>query len=58
MIGNIAVAYEMYIVCGYTDIRKSIDGLYAIFEDKLHMSPQATVLYLFCGRKLTDSSYR
>ena len=27
MIGDITVADEIYIVCGYTDMRKSIDGL-------------------------------
>ena len=32
MIGDITVADEIYIVCGYTDMRKSIDGLCAIVE--------------------------
>ena len=35
MIGDITAADEIYIVCGYTDMRKSIDGLCAIVEDKL-----------------------
>ena len=39
MIGDITAADEIYIVCGYTDMRKSIDGLCAIVEDKLHCSP-------------------
>ena len=43
MIGDITVADEIYIVCGYTDMRKSIDGLCAIVEDKLHMSPRCSV---------------
>ena len=30
MIGDITAADEIYIVCGYTDMRKSIDGLCAI----------------------------
>ena len=51
MIGDITVASEIYIVCGYTDMRKSIDGLCAIVEDKLHMDPRSRALYLFCGRR-------
>ena len=27
MLGDITIASELYIVCGYTDMRKSIDGL-------------------------------
>lgn len=30
MLGDITVAGELYIVTGYTDMRKSIDGLCAI----------------------------
>ena len=39
MLGDIAVAENIYIACGYTDMRKSIDGLAAavssgsIFEE-------------------------
>ena len=51
MIGDITVADEIYIVCGYTDMRKSIDGLCAIVEDKLHMDPRSSALFLFCGRR-------
>lgn len=51
MIGDITAADEIYIVCGYTDMRKSIDGLCAIVEDKLHMDPRNRALYLFCGRR-------
>ena len=51
MIGDITVADEIFIVCGYTDMRKSIDGLYAIVEDKLHMDPRRSAIFLFCGRR-------
>ena len=47
MIGDITAADEIYIVCGYTDMRKSIDGLCAIIEDKLHMDPRSRALYLY-----------
>jgi transposase len=53
MLGDITVADEIYIVCGYTDMRRSIDGLSAIVQDKLHMDPRTSALYLFCG-KLCD----
>ena len=51
MIGDITAADDIYIVCSYTDMRKSIDGLCAIIEDKLHMDPRSRALYLFCGRR-------
>ena len=51
MIGDITVADEIYIVCGYTDMRKSIDGLCAIVEDKLHLDPRRSAIFLFCGRR-------
>ena len=51
MIGDITVADEIYIVCGYTDMRKSIDGLCAIVEDMLHMDPKRSAIFLFCGRR-------
>lgn len=51
MIGDISVADELYIVCGYTDMRKSIDGLCTIVMDQLHMNPRRRAIYLFCGRR-------
>lgn len=51
MLGDIRAADHIYIVCGYTDMRKSIDGLCAIIIDRLHMDPENRHLYLFCGRR-------
>ena len=51
MIGDITAVEEIYIVCGYTDMRKSIDGLCAVVEDKLHMDPRRSAIFLFCGRR-------
>ena len=53
MIGDITVADEIYIVCGYTDMRKSIDGLCAIVQDKLHMDPRSSAIFL----RLLDVSF-
>lgn len=51
MLGDISVADEIYIVCGYTDMRRSIDGLCAIVQDRLCMDPRQRALYLFCGKR-------
>ncbi len=51
MIGDITVADKIYIVCGYTDMRKSIDGLCAIVMNQLNLNPMDRSLFLFCGRK-------
>lgn len=50
MLSDITAAGELYIVTRYIDMRKSIDGLCAIVEDKLHMDPRRSALYLFCGK--------
>ena len=51
MLGNITAAGELYIVTGYTDMRKSIAALCVIVEDQLHMDPRCSALYLFCGKR-------
>ena len=51
MIGDITTASEIYIVTGYTDMRKSIDGLCAIVQNDLHMDPKRSAIFLFCGRR-------
>ena len=55
MLGDIFGLEKIYIVCGYTDMRKSIDGLCAVIEDKIQSfmwlfrsgedGLQATILY-------------
>ena len=51
MLADITRADAIYIVCGYTDMRKSIDGLCAIVENELQMDPAGNSLFLFCGRR-------
>ena len=51
MIGDISLATNIYIITGFTDMRKSIDGLYALVMDKLHEEPDRFSIYLFCGRR-------
>ena len=50
MLGDITIAQEIYIACGYTDMRKSIDGLAALVQHHFQMDPFRPALYLFCGR--------
>ena len=42
---------RIYIVCGHTDMRKSIDGLAAIVQQQFKMNPCTQSLFLFCGRR-------
>ena len=51
MIGDISVAANVYIVCGRTDMRKSINGLCAIIQQQLHMEPDKNSIFLFCGKR-------
>ena len=51
MLGDISVADNIYIVCGTTDMRKSIDGLCSMIRDKLPMNPDQSSLFLFCGKR-------
>lgn len=50
MLGDISVAENIYIACGYTDMRKSIDGLAGIVQQQFHLDPFSNSLFLFCGR--------
>lgn len=50
---NDAVGIEnVYIACGYTDLRFGIDGLATLVKNKFDLDPfRANTLFLFCGRK-------
>ena len=50
MLADISSVDAIYIVCGRTDMRKSIDGLCAIIHDQFSMEIDHA-LFLFCGRK-------
>ena len=51
MLGDISRVDEIYLICGYTDLRKSIDGLSSVVEEILHFSARRNALFLFCGRR-------
>ena len=40
---------HIYLVCGKTDMRKSIDGLAALVQDQFDMDVFDDCLFLFCG---------
>ena len=51
MLGDISKAQGIYIVCGYTDMRRSINGLAALVQSTLSMDPFSRQLFLFCGKR-------
>lgn len=51
MLGDISKATHVYIACGYTDMRKSIDGLATLVQQQFQMDPFQPSLFMFCGRR-------
>lgn len=51
MLGDISRAEHIYIACGHTDMRKSIDGLASIVQNNFELDPFSNALFLFCGRR-------
>jgi transposase len=48
---NFASASQVYLACGSTDMRKSIDGLAAIVQEQFALSPFSTAWFVFCNRR-------
>lgn len=43
---------NIYLACGYTDLRYGIDGLATTIKEKFDLSPFETgAIFLFCGRR-------
>ena len=40
----------VYLACGITDLRKSIEGLAALVQEGFHLDPFAPALFVFCNR--------
>ena len=51
MLADISNVDAIYIVCGRTDMRKSIDGLCAIIQEQFSMNLERNTIYFFCGHK-------
>jgi len=41
----------VYLCCGVTDMRKSINGLMALVQNSFKLDPFADGLFVFCNRK-------
>lgn len=41
----------MFLACGHTDMRKSINGLAAIVENSFAVDPVDQALFVFCNRQ-------
>jgi transposase len=42
---------QVYLACGPTDLRKSIDGLAALVQQAFALDPFAPALFVFCNRQ-------
>lgn len=42
---------RVFLACGHTDMRKSIDGLASIVQNSLELDPFNKALFVFCNRK-------
>jgi transposase len=49
---NGATGYDqIFMACGYTDLRRGIDGLAGIVQNEFDLNPFQNILFLFCGRR-------
>lgn len=51
MLSDFSGAEHIYIACGYTDLRKSIDGLAMLVRKSFELDPFSNSLFLFCGKR-------
>ena len=51
MLSDFTGAEHIYIACGYTDLRKGIDGLALVVQKNFELDPFGNSLFLFCGRR-------
>ena len=51
MLSDFNSADRVYITCGYTDLRRGIDGLAAMVQQQFNLDPFSNTLFLFCGRR-------
>ena len=44
-------AEHVFLACGHTDMRKSIDGLAAIVQQNFKLNPFSQDIFMFCRRR-------
>lgn len=49
---NIDKVDTVYLACGSTDLRKSIDGLALIVQTELKLNPLDKALFVFCNKQM------
>ena len=43
--------YKIYLACGKTDMRKSIDGLCGIVQNHFNLDPREKIMFAFCNQR-------
>ena len=51
MLSEIAMEQRVYLACGSTDMRRSIDGLAALVQQSFQLDPFSPCLFVFCNRQ-------
>ena len=52
MLNDLTGFKHIYIACGYTDLRRGIDGLAAVVKQEFKLDPtDEGSIFLFCGRR-------
>ena len=51
MLNDFTCGCPVYLACGYTDLRRGIDGLAGLVQQQFHLNPYQRALFLFCGRR-------
>ena len=47
-------ADHVYLACGHTNMRKSIDGLAAVVQSRFQLDPHKPALFLFFGLEFDE----
>ena len=56
MLGDIRQAKNVYIVCGYTDMRKGLNSLVPFVQQNFGIDPYSSSLFLFCDTAKGDDA--
>ena len=51
MLTDLVPSPRVYLACGSTDMRKSIDGLASLVQEAFQLDPFSACLFVFCNRQ-------